>query len=237
MTDPQITTTPRATPTSPSDAHGNHPTVNGANIVEQPDHRHVAMPPRPARHDRRTDPDRCAPTSARPATQLDGIDAVDAGISTHRRRPITEAVPEARQPPRTCDRAGATPSLEIHRDAASPTRESSVAIRRPIRPGRRRALVLERTVADQRRRGPAIGDDRPRRDRRPVSPLDQAAPHRAPRRAARAGRHDRRAATSYAPTPLLGVPVETDTLRLIRDAADLLTIAARRLDPDQETTR
>lgn len=34
----------------------------------------------------------------------------------------------------------------------------------------------------------------------------------------------------------LGMPVEPDTLRLIRDAADLLTIAARRLDPDQETT-
>ena len=36
---------------------------------------------------------------------------------------------------------------------------------------------------------------------------------------------------------LLGLPVESDTLRLILDAADLLTIAARRLDPDQEPTR
>ena len=36
---------------------------------------------------------------------------------------------------------------------------------------------------------------------------------------------------------LLGAPITTDTLRLVRDAADLLTIAARRLDPDQETTR
>lgn len=36
---------------------------------------------------------------------------------------------------------------------------------------------------------------------------------------------------------LLGLPVESDALRLIRDAADLLTIASRRLDPDQETTR
>lgn len=36
---------------------------------------------------------------------------------------------------------------------------------------------------------------------------------------------------------LLGLPVTLDTLRLIRDAADLLTIASRRLDPDQETTR
>ena len=36
---------------------------------------------------------------------------------------------------------------------------------------------------------------------------------------------------------LLGLPVTLDTLRLIRDAADLLTIAARRLDPDQETSR
>ncbi|WP_114856461.1 hypothetical protein [Brachybacterium sp. YJGR34] len=34
---------------------------------------------------------------------------------------------------------------------------------------------------------------------------------------------------------LLGVPVEEDTLRLIRDAGDLLLIAARRIDPDQET--
>ena len=36
---------------------------------------------------------------------------------------------------------------------------------------------------------------------------------------------------------LLGAPITTDTLRLVRDAADLLTIAARRLDPDQETSR
>lgn len=37
---------------------------------------------------------------------------------------------------------------------------------------------------------------------------------------------------------LLGVPVESDVLTLIRDAADLLLIAARRIDPDpQETTR
>lgn len=36
---------------------------------------------------------------------------------------------------------------------------------------------------------------------------------------------------------LLGAPIEADTLRLVRDAADLLTIAARRIDPDQETTR
>ena len=36
---------------------------------------------------------------------------------------------------------------------------------------------------------------------------------------------------------LLGAPITLDTLRLVRDAADLLTIAARRLDPDQETTR
>ena len=34
---------------------------------------------------------------------------------------------------------------------------------------------------------------------------------------------------------LLGVPVEADVLRLVRDAADLLLIAARRLNPDQET--
>ena len=33
----------------------------------------------------------------------------------------------------------------------------------------------------------------------------------------------------------LGMPVEPDTLRLVRDAADLLNIAARRLNPDQET--
>lgn len=37
---------------------------------------------------------------------------------------------------------------------------------------------------------------------------------------------------------LLGLPVPLDTLRLIRDAADLLLIASRRIDPnDQETTR
>ena len=36
---------------------------------------------------------------------------------------------------------------------------------------------------------------------------------------------------------LLGVPIESDALTLIRDAGDLLLIAARRLDPDQETTR
>lgn len=36
---------------------------------------------------------------------------------------------------------------------------------------------------------------------------------------------------------LLGMPVESDVLRMIREAGDLLLIAARRLDPDQETTR
>lgn len=36
---------------------------------------------------------------------------------------------------------------------------------------------------------------------------------------------------------LLGVPIDTDVIRLVRDAGDLLLIAARRLDPDQETTR
>lgn len=36
---------------------------------------------------------------------------------------------------------------------------------------------------------------------------------------------------------LLGVPIDPDVLRLVRDAADLLLIAARRLNPDQETTR
>ena len=36
---------------------------------------------------------------------------------------------------------------------------------------------------------------------------------------------------------LLGLPVPTSALQLIRDAADLLLIASRRLDPDQETTR
>lgn len=35
---------------------------------------------------------------------------------------------------------------------------------------------------------------------------------------------------------LLGLPVPTSTLQLIRDAADLLLIASRRLDPDQEVT-
>lgn len=35
---------------------------------------------------------------------------------------------------------------------------------------------------------------------------------------------------------LLGLPVPISALALIRDAADLLTIASRRLDPDQETT-
>ena len=35
----------------------------------------------------------------------------------------------------------------------------------------------------------------------------------------------------------LGLPVPTSALQLIRDAADLLLIASRRLDPDQETTR
>lgn len=35
----------------------------------------------------------------------------------------------------------------------------------------------------------------------------------------------------------LGVPIDTDTIRLVRDAADLLSIAARKIDPDQETTR
>lgn len=36
---------------------------------------------------------------------------------------------------------------------------------------------------------------------------------------------------------LLGLPVPTSALHLIRDAADLLLIASNRLDPDQETTR
>ena len=36
---------------------------------------------------------------------------------------------------------------------------------------------------------------------------------------------------------LLGLPVPGSALQLIRDAADLLLIASRRLDPDQETTR
>lgn len=36
---------------------------------------------------------------------------------------------------------------------------------------------------------------------------------------------------------LLGVPIDTDVIRLVRDAGDLLLIAAGRLDPDQETTR
>jgi glycerol dehydrogenase-like iron-containing ADH family enzyme len=36
---------------------------------------------------------------------------------------------------------------------------------------------------------------------------------------------------------VLGAPITLDTLRLVRDAADLLTIAARKIDPDQETTR
>lgn len=36
---------------------------------------------------------------------------------------------------------------------------------------------------------------------------------------------------------LLVLPVPTSALQLIRDAADLLLIASRRLDPDQETTR
>lgn len=35
----------------------------------------------------------------------------------------------------------------------------------------------------------------------------------------------------------LGMPVEPHILRMIREAGDLLLIAARRLDPDQETTR
>lgn len=34
----------------------------------------------------------------------------------------------------------------------------------------------------------------------------------------------------------LGAPIEGDVIRLVRDAADLLSIAARRLNPDQETT-
>lgn len=32
-----------------------------------------------------------------------------------------------------------------------------------------------------------------------------------------------------------GMPIDPDTLRVIRDAGDLLLLAARRLDPDQET--
>lgn len=36
---------------------------------------------------------------------------------------------------------------------------------------------------------------------------------------------------------LLGVPIDADVIRLVRDAGDLLLIASRRLDPDQETTR
>lgn len=36
---------------------------------------------------------------------------------------------------------------------------------------------------------------------------------------------------------VLGLPVPASALLLIRDAADLLLIASRRLDPDQETTR
>lgn len=34
----------------------------------------------------------------------------------------------------------------------------------------------------------------------------------------------------------LGMPVEPHILRMIREAGDLLVIAARRLNPDQETT-
>jgi len=33
---------------------------------------------------------------------------------------------------------------------------------------------------------------------------------------------------------LLGAPITLDALRLVRDAADLLTIAARKIDPDQQ---
>ena len=33
----------------------------------------------------------------------------------------------------------------------------------------------------------------------------------------------------------LGAPVSADTLRIIREAAELLLIAARKIDPDQET--
>lgn len=34
-----------------------------------------------------------------------------------------------------------------------------------------------------------------------------------------------------------GMPIDPDTLRVIREAADLLLLAARRLDPDQEADR
>lgn len=34
-----------------------------------------------------------------------------------------------------------------------------------------------------------------------------------------------------------GMPIDPDTLRVIRDAGDLLLLAARRLDPDQEADR
>lgn len=36
---------------------------------------------------------------------------------------------------------------------------------------------------------------------------------------------------------LLGAPIAPDTLRIIREAAELLLIAARKIDPDQETAR